>query len=230
MGTPRPGMISMANHGVLFLDEAPEFQLPVLEALRQPLETGEVVISRSAGSARFPANFQLVMAANPCPCGRLFSRDKPCVCSPMQKIKYAAKLSGPLLDRLDIRLTLLAASAAQLALARESSVNVIDSATLKEKVKLARLQAADRFSGEEFQINSRIPGAQLRKKYRPATEAIAMLTKALDRGTLSMRAHDRCLRLSWTIADLNGHSLPTRDDVGHALLLRGSDNPMELAA
>jgi magnesium chelatase family protein len=228
MGTPRPGLISLANHGVLFLDEAPEFQLPVLEALRQPLETGEVVISRSAGSARFPARFQLVMAANPCPCGRLFSRDKPCVCSPMQKIKYASKLSGPLLDRLDIRLTLLQANAAQLAASRDHSQQLINSEMLRQKVILARRTAAERFQTENFQINSRIHASLLRKKYRPASESVKLLTKALDRGILSMRAHDRCLRLAWSVADLSGHQSPTAEDVGQALLLRGSDNPMEL--
>jgi magnesium chelatase family protein len=146
----------------------------------------------------------------------------------MQKIKYASKLSGPLLDRLDIRLTLLQANAAQLAASRDHSQQLINSEMLRRKVILARRTAAERFQAENFQINSRIPASLLRKKYRPASESVKLLTKALDRGTLSMRAHDRCLRLAWSVADLSGHQSPTAEDVGQALLFRGSDNPMEL--
>ena len=105
---PRPGLVSLANHGVLFLDEAPEFQRPILEALRQPLESGEVLISRSAGLARFPARFQLVMAANPCPCGKFAGNGRACVCPAASRLAYLAKLSGPLLDRIDVRLNLQA--------------------------------------------------------------------------------------------------------------------------
>lgn len=225
-GSPSPGLISMANHGVLFLDEAPEFKLPVLEALRQPLESGEVIINRSAGSARFPANFQLVMAANPCPCGRLFSPGKTCVCSPIQRVRYGSKLSGPLLDRLDIRLGLQPASPAQLAISRDQGP-ARNSSELRQKVIAAREVSASRLSKTPWRLNSRIAGPYLRRNLMPAKAAMVSLNRALDQGSISMRAYDRCLRLAWTIADLEGHVSPTIEDVSQAIYFRGSDNPME---
>jgi len=225
-GSPSPGLISLANNGVLFLDEAPEFRLAALESLRQPLESGEVSISRSAATVRFPAKFQLIMAANPCPCGRLFSQNKSCICSPIQRVRYSAKLSGPLLDRLDMRLSLQPTSAAEMALSRSEGSGV-SSASIKVRVEHARAASAERLASTPWQINSRIAGPYLRKHLMPAKSAVYNLNRALDRGLLSMRAYDRCLRLSWTIADLAGNSSPTVDDVTKALFFRGSDNPME---
>lgn len=227
--TPNPGLISLANNGVLFLDEAPEFQLPVLEALRQPLETGQVIINRSAGSASFPANFQLIMAANPCPCGRLFSPNKRCVCSPMQRIKYASKLSGPLLDRLDIRIALQAPSPAALAIARDQGPRHT-SESLREQVGQARAIAAERLKETPWRTNSRVPGTYLRRHLMPGKTAVVKLNQALDKGLISMRAYDRCLRVAWTIADLHGHESPSEQDVAQAIFFRGADNPMEIAA
>lgn len=225
-GSPLPGLISMANHGVLFLDEAPEFKLAVLEALRQPLESGEVILNRSGSSAKFPARFQLVMAANPCPCGRLFSPGKTCVCSPMQRIRYGSKLSGPLLDRIDIRIGLQPATHTEIAISR-SGCTTRTSAELKTQVISARAAAADRLSATPWQLNSRIAGPYLRRNLMPSSNAMQNLNRALSRGAISMRAYDRCLRLAWSIADLAGHSSPTKEDLVKAVYFRGSDNPME---
>jgi magnesium chelatase family protein len=225
-GTPSPGLISLANNGVLFLDEAPEFRLSALEALRQPLESGEVTISRSASTVKFPAKFQLIMAANPCPCGRLFSQSKTCVCSPIQRVRYSSKLSGPLLDRLDMRLSLQPASAAAMAIHNSDHART-SSAALKAKVEAARAASAERLANTPWNLNSRISGPYLRKNLMPNRSAIQHLNRALDRGQLSMRAYDRCLRLAWTIADLAGNQSPTTEDVTQALYFRGSDNPME---
>ena len=225
-GSPKPGLISMANHGVLFLDEAPEFKLTALEALRQPLESGEVVLNRSGATATFPARFQLVMAANPCPCGRLFSPAKTCVCSPIQRIRYASKLSGPLLDRIDIRFGLQPATQAQIAISR-SEGSLRTSSELKLKVIEARAAAADRLSNTQWQLNSRVSGPYLRRNFMPPSNAMLGLNRALDKGLISMRAYDRCLRLAWSIADLAGHATPTKEDLAQAIYFRGSDNPME---
>lgn len=225
-GTPMPGLISMANHGVLFLDEAPEFKLAVLEALRQPLESGVVILDRSGASAMFPARFQLIMAANPCPCGRLFSPGKTCVCSPIQRIRYSSKLSAPLLDRIDIRFGLQPATPAQLAISRSEGANRT-SADLKKLVIQARAAAADRLSKTPWQINSRISGPYLRRNLMPSQKSMQSLNRALEKGSISMRAYDRCLRLAWSIADLAGHQSPTKEDLAKAVYFRGSDNPME---
>ena len=225
-GSPMPGLISMANHGVLFLDEAPEFKLSVLEALRQPLESGEVILNRSGASARFPARFQLVMAANPCPCGRLFSPGKTCICSPIQRIRYGSKLSGPLLDRIDIRFGLQPATQTQMAISRGERA-MRTSAELKIEVINARAAAADRLSKTPWQLNSRIAGPYLRRNLMPSSGAMQNLNRALSKGAISMRAYDRCLRLAWSIADLAGHTSPTKEDLAQAVYFRGSDNPME---
>lgn len=218
LGSPRPGTISLANNGVLFLDEAPEFQQPVLEALRQPLESGEVVISRSGGIAKFPAKFQLIMAANPCPCGNAFGTGKNCTCNHMQKSRYLNKLSGPLLDRVDIQLTIAPANPAQIAHSHSTSR---DSSELRAMVRNARAAAASRLSGTPWRINGHVPGTYLRKHLRLDSKTMQKLDHALDSGRISMRGYDRCLRLAWTIADLDQRSAPTGDDVNKAIFLRG---------
>jgi magnesium chelatase family protein len=227
VGLPRPGLISTANNGVLFLDEAPEFQLPVLEALRQPLESGEVLINRSAGTARFPAKFQLVLAANPCPCGRSFGQARGCTCSEVAKRKYANKLSGPLLDRIDIRLAISAANAGQMALDLEAAQeNQMTSKQLRQQVQCARELAADRLSATPWSLNVQVPGSYLRKQLRLATEVTQPIDRALAKGKISMRGYDRCLRLAWSIADLAGCDQPRREHIVEAAYLRGSDSPM----
>jgi magnesium chelatase family protein len=221
---PRPGLVSLANHGVLFLDEAPEFQRPILEALRQPLESGEVLISRTAGIARFPARFQLIMAANPCPCGKLSGNGRACVCPSSSRLAYLAKLSGPLLDRIDVRLKLQSTNPAQVALARLGAKQVgRSSAEIRERVIEARDRARRRLSGTPWVINSQIPGSYLRKHLRIDSEATASLDKALERGALSMRGYDRCLRMAWSSADLAGRERATTEDIARAAILRGED-------
>ena len=227
LGTPRPGVISLANHGVLFLDEAPEFQKPVLEALRQPLESGEVLINRSGGTARFPAKFQLMLAANPCPCGNGFATGRNCRCSDQQRTRYLAKLSGPLLDRVDIRLNINPASPAQMAAARMSGMPQVSSAQLRDKVAVARSQAAKRYAGTPWSVNAQVPGAYLRKHFPIRTNTIGKLEESLAKGRISMRGFDRCLRLAWSNADLAGRNEPNQFDVAKAIFLRGPENLLE---
>jgi magnesium chelatase family protein len=224
MGIPKPGLISLANHGVLFLDEAPEFQRPVLEALRQPLESGEVLINRSAGIARFPAKFQLLMAANPCPCGNFAGKGRACVCAPAARLAYMGKLSGPLLDRIDIRLKLQPANSAQIALARLGAIQIgRTSSEIREQVRVARELARKRLSGTPWSINAQVPGSYLRRQLKTKPGVTAVLDQAVDRGQISMRGYDRCLRLAWSSADLAGRPQIEAQDIAKAVLLRGGD-------
>lgn len=224
---PRPGLVSLANQGVLFLDEAPEFQRNVLEALRQPLESGEVFIHRSTGVARFPARFQLVMAANPCPCGNFAGKSRACTCSSSARIAYLAKLSGPLLDRIDIRLHLQSPNPAQVALASVGAKQLgRSSIEVRELVTVARERAKRRLSGTPWSLNSQVPGSFLRKSLRIEPESRSQLDQALERGVISMRGYDRCLRLAWTNADLAGRDNVTAIDVAKAVVYRGGDGAL----
>jgi magnesium chelatase family protein len=222
-GLPRPGAISLANHGVLFLDEAPEFQLPALEALRQPLESGEVLIHRSAGTARFPSHFQLVIAANPCPCGLSMSPKAQCLCSPHSKNRYAAKLSGPLLDRIDINLRIHAVTTIQKALFSASDPVAETSAQVRERVTQARMAAAERLAKTPWSLNAQVPGHYLRHRLKPTSSITRHLDAALDRGRISMRGYDRVLRLAWTKADIDGKSSISSEAISFAMFLRGSE-------
>lgn len=217
LGVPRPGLISLAHNGVLFLDEAPEFQVPALESLRQPLESGEVFISRAAGVARFPSRFQLVMAANPCPCGFAWESSGRCKCAEPAKSRYLAKLSGPLLDRVDMNLRVQ-----RVPKALESSRNPTSS-ELRDTVAKARFFAAERLAGTPWATNAQLPGTYLRKHLKPAPAVTAGLDRALERGSLSMRGYDRCLRLSLTVADLAGASRVTSEHMAKAVWLRGGE-------
>lgn len=230
MGIPRPGLISLAHHGVLFLDEAPEFQKSVLEALRQPLESGEVVIHRSGGTARFPAKFQLVLAANPCPCGNAFGLGKACRCSPQQLATYLSKLSGPLLDRVDIRMSVRPASSAQIADSRRNNLEGKSSEQIKAAVTEARARSSKRLAGTPWTTNSQVPGTYLRKKLALSDESLVHLEKALSQGRISMRGFDRCLRLAWSNADLAGRDLPDSFDIAKAMYLRGPESLLDTAA
>jgi magnesium chelatase family protein len=218
VGAPRPGAISLAHNGVLFLDETPEFQAATLESLRQPLESGQVSVARSKGSAVFPARFQLLLAANPCPCGK--SPSASCVCTPQQLIRYRAKLSGPLLDRVDIQLRVQAPKF------NSKSRDLHQKATSGEvaaRVLAARAAAAERLRDTGFASNARVESSWLRGRGRLAPALVKGLDRALDRQVISMRGYDRCLRLSWTLADLAGHNSPNAEDVAMALFLRGVD-------
>jgi len=212
----RPGAISQAHHGVLFLDEAPEFRTGALQALRQPLESGEVVVARARTSVRFPARFQLVMAANPCPCGLGFGKGVGCSCTPLAKRNYVGRLSGPLLDRVDLQVHVPAVSLSSLGGEVGES-----SASVAARVAEARAVQAERWSGCTWQLNSHVPGAFLRRGTRRLGRSVtADIDRALDRGQLTLRGYDRVLRLGWTVADLAGRTGPSRDDLGTALTLR----------
>lgn len=211
-GVPRPGAASRAHCGVLFLDEAPEFSSAVLQTLRQPLEHGEVVLHRSGGAARYPARFQLVLAANPCPCGRAVGKGMDCTCRPEQRRRYFGKLSGPLLDRIDLQV--------DVAPARAGAEPGEGTATVAARVAVARAAASRRLAGTPWRTNAQVPGAWLRDRLGPRRVLMTDLDRALDRGTLSLRGVDRVLRVAWTVADLAGRPAPTRDDVGTALHLR----------
>ncbi len=212
----RPGAISKAHRGVLFLDEAPEFKPGVLQALRQPVESGEVVVARASGVVRYPARFQLVLAANPCPCGHGFGKGINCSCSPRARREYLGKLVGPLLDRVDLQLQVQAVSRAGLfAPVGESS------AVVAARVAAARGLQAERLAGTSWRLNGEVPGPMMRTGFLKLPAAATVdLERALERGTLTLRGYDRVLKVAWTVTDLAGGGTPDRDDVGVALTLR----------
>ncbi len=215
-GAIRPGALCRAHRGVLFLDEAPEFPRATLDTLRQPLERGSVTISRAAGSATFPCRAQLVLAANPCPCASA-AGDAACTCSPLERRRYQSRLSGPLLDRIDLRVELPPVTrAAWLA----SDTAPESTATVAARVAAARQAAADRLRGTGLTLTSQVPGRLLRERWPLPRTALALAERALDRGLLSVRGLDRVLRVSWTLADLDGRTVPCGDDVAEALGMR----------
>lgn len=212
----RPGACSLAHKGVLFIDEAPECNAGVLDALRQPLESGTVAISRVSGTITFPADFLLVLAANPCPCGRFNGRGLACTCSSVQIRRYMQKISGPLLDRIDIRSYVEVPSRVELSAIEPGE----SSAVVRARVIQGREVAAERFKAESWKLNSRIPASQLRHKYRASREAMAFLHAELDHERLSARGYHKVLRTSWSIADRRGSTIPGLQDVQDAHRLR----------
>ncbi|WP_083462671.1 YifB family Mg chelatase-like AAA ATPase [Kitasatospora griseola] len=216
-GLPRPGAVSLAHRGVLFLDEAPEFPVRVLDALRQPLESGEVMIARSAGSMRLPARFLLCLAANPCPCGRYSLRGEGCECTPVMVNRYQARLSGPLLDRVDLQVQVAGVSRAELM---QQGGKAESTATVAERVRQARERAAARLADTPWRTNAEVPGHELRTRWQLAPGSLTDAERDLDRGLLTARGLDRVLRVAWTVADLAGRPRPTRTDVQTALTLR----------
>jgi len=215
-GVIRPGAASLAHNGCLFLDEAPEFCRDVLDALRQPLESGEVVIARSGLTARFPARFTLILAANPCPCARASAARSACTCSPAVRRRYLARLSGPLLDRVDVKVEFLPVGRAELLSDRQLTE---PSSVVAARVRQARARAAGRLSGTPWRLNAEIPGSELRKNYPPAAGALAPLERAMDLGTVSARGADRIIRISWTLADLADVARPGAAEISYALAL-----------
>ena len=198
--TPAPGEISLAHHGVLFLDELPEFHRRSLEVLRQPLEEGKVTISRALTSTTFPADFILVAAMNPCPCGYLGDGRRPCKCNPVAIERYIGKISGPLLDRIDLHIEVPAVPFQELA----ASADGTSSAVMREQVHQARLAQRQRFGPGGHRLNGRMSSRQLRKFCVLDEEGRGLLKTAMDELGLSARAHDRILRVARTIADLEG--------------------------
>ncbi|MEV8534196.1 ATP-binding protein [Streptomyces sp. NPDC051211] len=216
-GMPRPGAVSLAHRGVLFLDEAPEFSGKALDALRQPLESGQVVVARAAGVVRLPARFLLVLAANPCPCGRHTLLGAGCDCPPSVIRRYQARLSGPLLDRVDLRVEVEPVTRSDL-LGRGGRGE--PSAAVAVRVAEARARAAARLAGTPWTVNSEVPGHELRTRWQPAPGALAQAERDLERGLLTARGLDRVLRVAWTVADLAGKDLPDAADAAVALELR----------
>jgi magnesium chelatase family protein len=213
-GIIRPGSASLAHRGVLFLDEAPEFARDVLDALRQPLEAGEVVVARSGVTARFPARFTLVLAANPCPCARAAGPAEGCSCSPATRRRYLGRISGPLLDRVDVKIELEPVSRQELLNDRNFAE---PSRTVALRVLQARERAAHRLRGTPWRLNAEIPGSQLRRTWPPAPGALRVVERSLERGQISARGVIKVIRVAWTIADLAGRPRPTRDDCDTAL-------------
>ncbi|WNF29883.1 YifB family Mg chelatase-like AAA ATPase [Streptomyces sp. C11-1] len=216
-GMPRPGAVSLAHRGVLFLDEAPEFPGKALDALRQPLESGHVVVARAAGVVRLPARFLMVLAANPCPCGRHTLTGAGCECPPSVVRRYQARLSGPLLDRVDLRVEVEPVDRAGLL---GQGGRGESTATVAARVRAARTRAAERLAGTPWTTNSEVPGHELRTRLLAAPGALAAAERDLECGILTARGLDRVLRVAWTVADLRGADRPDASDVAVALELR----------
>jgi magnesium chelatase family protein len=215
-GVVVPGAISRAHNGVLFLDEAPEFKASVLQVLRQPLESGEVVIARAQHVVRYPARFLLVLAANPCPCGRAVGKGLDCTCSAQAIRSYAGKLSGPLLDRVDLQVHVPPVRRAAFGDDVGEASTVVAT-----RVAAARGVQQERWREAGWSVNGLVPGHVLRRPpFRLPGSATRDIDQALDTGRLTLRGYDRVLRVAWSAADLGGRVVPTRDDVAAALLLR----------
>jgi magnesium chelatase family protein len=203
----------------LFLDEAPEFARTVLDCLRQPLESGQITIHRADEVARFPARFQLVLAANPCPCGN-YGTGQECTCAANTRRRYLGRLSGPLLDRVDMRLTMSRITSATWRVAQDAG-STITSRAARERVVAARAAMRERLAGTGWSVNSEVPGTWMRERPRRLPPRVtAPLDRALETGSLTMRGYDRVLRVAWSVADLDGVSCPGPTEVGMALYLR----------
>jgi magnesium chelatase family protein len=216
----RPGAMSLAHRGVLFLDEAPEFSVRTLEAMRQPLESGEVTICRAENSTAFPARFQLVLAANPCPCGFDWGRRSRCECPPAARLRYRSRISGPVRDRIDIYRSVSPPSRQHL---RDDLTHVEGSAVVAARVAAARERQRFRYRGTRWARNADVPGSRLRSHWPVRTRAAREIDDRLADGRITARGADRVLRLSWTLADLGGRAAPDDVDVEMAWALRTSD-------
>ena len=217
--TPRPGEISLAHNGVLFLDEVTEFRREVLEVLRQPLESGRVVISRAAGTLAFPARFQLVAAANPCPCGHLGDPRRECGCTPNEVRAYRARLSGPLLDRIDLQLEVASVPFRELtrAAAGESS------AAVRGRVLAARTRAGERLAGTGRRTNVELEAGEVRRFCQPDGDGERLLELAAAKLGFSARGVHRVLKVARTVADLEGCERLLARHVAEAIAYRALD-------
>lgn len=217
---PQPGEISLAHNGVLFLDELPEFQRSALEVMRQPLEDREITVSRAKYSVDYPANFMLVASMNPCPCGNYNHPEKKCLCPPGTVQKYLSRLSGPLLDRIDIHIEIVPVPFAKLSEIEPSET----SAAVRERVIRARQVQAQRFAKDPGIYNNAMMPSRLLKKYCVLnSECSALLKTAMERMGLSARAYDRILKVSRTIADLEGAENLSPDHLAEAIQYRSLD-------
>lgn len=220
---PRPGEVSFANHGVLFLDELPEFKKNVLEVLRQPLEDSRVTVSRSKLTLEFPANFMLASAMNPCPCGYFTDPSKECTCAPPQIQRYMAKISGPLLDRIDIHIEVPAVKYKELSAETKSE----SSSVIRERVITARKIQLKRFNGLKHIYNNGDMGSKEVRTYCKLDSAGAELLKmAMTKLGLSARAYDRILKVSRTIADLDSSENILPQHISEAIQYRSLDREL----
>jgi magnesium chelatase family protein len=213
---PRPGEISLAQHGVLYLDELGEFPRSTLEVLRQPLEEGSVTIARAAGTLTFPARFTLVASMNPCPCGFRGVRGSDCRCDETTVQKYLGKLSGPLLDRIDLNVSVSRVSFDELV----ERVPAEDSATIRRRVEAARKRQTERLRETGAATNAAIAATDVRRLCALGADSLTLLESAIVRGTISARAFDRVARVARTIADLAGAASICREHVAEALVYR----------
>jgi magnesium chelatase family protein len=220
---PRPGEVSMAHKGVLFLDELPEFKKSVLEVLRQPLEDGKVTIARAAMSLTYPADFMLVAALNPCPCGYLGDPRHECTCSPPQIQRYRSRLSGPLLDRIDLQVEVPAVPYKEL----RQEASAVDSAAMRGRVLAARERQAARYADAAIHVNAELVGSRLSACCKIDDEGHRFLEGAVRRLGLSARSHTRILRIARTIADLDGDEGIRVEHLAEAVNLRGLDRQRE---
>jgi magnesium chelatase family protein len=220
--SPRPGEVSLAHHGVLFLDELPEFRRHVLEALRQPLEDGEVTIARAGRTATYPAQVTLVAAMNPCPCGHYGDRGRPCHCTSHELLQYRRRISGPLLDRIDLHVDVPAVPPALLCVGGGGP----GSAEVRARVIRARDRQSARAGPRVARCNARLRGAALRRLCAPDDAGRKLLAEAVGRLGLSARAHDKVLRVARTIADLEGRGEIGAAQVAEAIQYRALDRPI----
>jgi len=214
-GMPRPGAISCAHRGILFIDEAPEMHPLTLDTLRQPLESGFIELHRAAAVAKFPARFLLVLAANPCPCGLTGSSNGVCTCTPQMLTRYRQRISGPIKDRIDIQRQIEPAARGEADGERPESTAVVAA-----RVKAARDRQAHRYRDTVWNINSEIPGPILRREFPLDAGSQKVLESLYSDGRLTARGFDRVARLAWTLADLAGVGQPTAELTHQAFQLR----------
>lgn len=221
---PKPGEISLTHHGVLFLDEFPEFPKSALQILRQPLEEGEITISRASGSIRYPAQFTLVAAMNPCPCGFLGDAKRECVCTPAQIIRYRSKVGGPLMDRLDIQIEVP-------RLTREEVVKVSSGESSKEirrRVEKARLRQLKRFKKTKISCNAQMKPKQINQFCQLSPQASYLLERAINELSFSARAYDKILKVALTIADLSESDCIKVEHIAEAIQYRSLERSFYL--
>ena len=220
---PTPGEVSLAHNGVLFLDELPEFKRSTLEVMRQPLEDGQVTISRAAGSLTFPSEFMLVAAMNPCPCGYFGDLKRECRCSPVQVQRYRQRISGPLLDRIDLHIEVPAVEYRDMSSERTEE----SSSAIRERVVKARERQQKRFAKEKkTTCNARMGPRQIKTHCKLSDESQELIRVAMTELNLSARAYDRILKVSRTIADLAASDSITPEHVSEAIQYRTFDRTL----
>lgn len=213
-GLAQPGAITRAHRGILFMDEAPEFSARTLQTLREPLESGYVAISRAKGTTYYPARFQLIMAANPCPCGYAYGNGERCTCKEKDRIKYFSRLSGPILDRIDIQIEVPPVERINPGMTPSGE----SSHAIRLRVIVARQTAQERFREFGWVCNAQATGTWLRAN--TSTKAIELVNHALASERLSLRGADRAMRLAWTLADLSGKTSPGPEEMMQGISMR----------